>query len=116
MKLKVTQKEMKEGWGKDLVYVPNGTMQIFKDAISPFAYSTRVEGWACDYYDCGDFCVNEGYAPVGKQVLLYEELQPYREAYDKLFSDYSISREAKATKVRAMFEDFKGDCRKRLKI
>ena len=30
----------------------------------PFGYSTRAEGWACDYYDAYNCIISTGYAPI----------------------------------------------------
>lgn len=116
MKIRVTKTEMKKRWGRLLVFVPDGSMQCFKAVIDPFAYSTRAEGWACDYYDCGSFCISEGYDPAGKRIMNYEDFTPYREAHNKIKRNYDISVEEQNKRIAALFEDFKGDCKRRLRI
>ena len=112
-KYKVTRKEMRDKWGKNFGYVPNGTMQIFQSVISPVAYSTRAEGWACDYFEFSDFCVNEGYAPVGKELMSYTECEPYRKAYDEITRNYEWGN-GREKMIANLLEDFKGDIRRKL--
>lgn len=114
MKVKVTKKYMKEKWGNKLVQMPNGSMQHFKWACpSPTAYSERGElGWACDYYEFNDFCICEGYAPIGREIMTYEEFEPYREASRNNNKDY----ETRVKVYKELLRDFEGDIRRRLKL
>lgn len=115
-KYRVTKKAMKEKWGRRLVFIPDGSMQYFKRAIEPVAYSTRVEGWACDYYEFPDFCISEGYDPAGKRIMNYEDFTPYREASDAIMRNYDISCDEQNTKIQALLADFEGDIKKRLRL
>lgn len=115
-KYRVTKKEMKEKWGRNLVYIPDGSMQIFHRIISPVAYSTRTEGWACDYYEFSDFCISEGYDPAGKRIMSYEDFRPYRESYDNIVGNYNLSYDDTIAKIKALLADFVGDIKGRLNI
>ena len=111
MKYKTTKKAMKEAYGRNLVSVPNGTMQIFKN-ISPNSYSTRVEGWACDYYEVDGLCICEGYSPVGKQILDYDECKPFRDSAERIrmFSPY----DKELDELAALFKDFVATIKEKL--
>ena len=66
-KYRTTRKAIKESY--DVYSIGNGNLQTMLKLVSPFAYSTRVEGWACDYYDVGNGVVLcDGYATIGKKV------------------------------------------------
>ena len=117
MKYKTTKTAMKKAYGCKLVYVPDGTMQIFKWVIDPAAYSTRVEGWACDYYEFNGLCINEGYSPVGKQAMSYEECKSYRNAADELYDRYvkgEITAEERKKILQNLLDDFVGTIRGKL--
>ena len=112
-KYKTTKKAMKEKWGSKLFSLPDGSMQYFGWACpSPTAYSERGElGWACDYYEFDDFCICEGYAPVGKEIMTYEEFEPYRKARDVIAKgDY----EKKAEKYKELLRDFVGSVKAKM--
>ena len=44
-------------------------MQSLLNYHSPFAYSTRAEGWACDYYDIDGVCISTGYSPLNSRNM-----------------------------------------------
>lgn len=67
MKLKTTKKEIRQGYSK-IIRVGYCDLQHLLTYRSPFAYSTRVEGWACDYYDVNGVCISTGYSPIGQKV------------------------------------------------
>ena len=113
MKPKVTKKEMKEKWGSKLLYVPDGTMQHFARVTSPVAYSERAEGWACDYYEFTDFCLNEGYAPVGKQIMTYGECRPFCDASREIIRRY-LPYEEEQKLLNNLLTDFLGTINEKL--
>jgi len=104
MKTKVTKKAVRNGFRYVLSvgYCDACHLLYFK---RPFAYSTRVEGWACDYYDLGDVCISTGYSPTGKDVD-YSILRKYDEKAKKIVSDYSISQKAKENRVELLLNEF----------
>ena len=111
MKYKTTKKEMRNMYGKNLVYVPSGTMQIFDWILSPNSYSTRVEGWACDYYELGSICISEGDSPVGKRAMDYEECLPFRKATDDFYDRYvrgEITADERKQLLQNLLNDFVG--------
>lgn len=114
-KYRVTKTAMKEKWKSKLFFVPDGSMQIFKRVIEPVAYSTRVEGWACDYYEFSNFCICEGYAPIGKRIMSYEEFQPFRKAYDEVKARY-LPGEEETKIIQNILDDFIGTVKVKAKI
>lgn len=74
-KYKTTKKTIKEGYNK-ILCIGNGNLQYMLRYIDPFAYSTRAEGWACDYYNINGTILCDGYAPIGKNVS-YDLMKKY---------------------------------------
>lgn len=89
MKFKTTKKAMRENYNTILKigYCNIQNLLQYEDAI---AYSTRAEGWACDYYKVGNVIICEGYAPIGKSV-------PYdlQREYDKKAEEIRYSNDVK---------------------
>lgn len=63
MKYKTTKKDMNLNY-KKILGVGYCDMQHILKYRSAIAYSTRAEGWACDYYDIGGVLISTGYAPI----------------------------------------------------
>jgi hypothetical protein len=63
MKFKATKKEMKANY-HHIIRVPYCAAQNMLKFSEPIAYSTRAEGWACDYYDIDGVLISTGYAPL----------------------------------------------------
>ena len=78
VKLKATKKEMREGYYY-ILSVGYCNMQSLLRERQPFAYSTRAEGWACDYYDIDGVLISEGYAPLSNKNMAkdYEVIKEY---------------------------------------
>lgn len=87
MKCKVTKKEVRANYAH-IFAVGYCGMQYLLRYTNPFAYSVRVEGWACDYYDVGGVCISTGYAPIGKSVP-YDLVREYEgKAREACMADY----------------------------
>jgi hypothetical protein len=68
VKLKATKKEMREGYYY-ILSVGYCDMQSLLRERQPFAYSSRAEGWACDYYEIDGVLISEGYAPLSNKNM-----------------------------------------------
>ena len=114
-KYRVTKKEMKERYGKALIDIGNGTLQSMLTYCPPQAYSTRAEGWACDYYEIDGICLCDGYDPVGKKLFTYDE----REAFEKAARNI-LDREWEYEKRKPLLDnliaDFVGTAKTKLKM
>lgn len=69
VKLKATKKEMKEGYYYILSVGYCGIQSLLNEQ-RPFAYSSRAEGWACDYYEVDDVLISMGYAPLSNKNMI----------------------------------------------
>ena len=110
MKLKTTRKAIKENAAKVLA-VSYCSLQYLFNYREPFAYSTRVEGWACDYYDIGGgVIVSTGYAPIGEHVS-YDVCRKYEElAQDIIFNNSAY--EDKRTALDDLIQEFRKEVAK----
>jgi len=65
-------------------------MQSLLNEQRPLAYSSRAEGWACDYYEIDDVLISTGYAPLSNKNMK---------------CDYSLIREYenKALEIDSLF-------------
>jgi len=73
MKTKFTRKEIKENYNI-IIEVGYCKLQDLLTYKQPFGYSTRAEGWACDYYELSNnICISTGYAPIKKKVDNHRE-------------------------------------------
>ena len=107
MKEKVTKKEIRTTNAR-IICVPYCALQSLLATETPFAYSTRREGWACDYYQIPrEICISTGYAPIGKHMD-YDFLDSYEKAARKICEETWEYQERKR-RLDALIEDFAGD-------
>lgn len=96
MKYKTTKKAIRE-MGDPVYCVGYCNLQNLLRTVDPFAYSTRAEGWACDYYRINGVIISTGYSPIGrktdynlcreydqKALEVLRELIPWEEQREKL--------------------------------
>ena len=108
MKIKVTRKYMKETYGNANIYcIGYCNLQHLLRFEEPFAYSTRAEGWACDYYELpGNVIISTGYAPIGKDVNYNIQRQFDDAAREILCNEYSIDNSRE--RLNNLIADFVG--------
>jgi hypothetical protein len=72
MKLKTTKKQIRENTRGNLYAVGYCELQYLLRDENPFAYSSGVNGWACDYYELSvdgqRVIISTGYSPIGKNI------------------------------------------------
>ena len=83
MKFKTTKKAIKENYNT-ILKIGYCNIQNLLQYENPIAYSTRAEGWACDYYEVGNVIISTGYAPIGESVP-YELQKKYNEKAEILY-------------------------------
>lgn len=104
MKYKTTKKAIRE-MGDPVYCVGYANLQNLFRFVDPFAYSTRAEGWACDYYEVNGVIISTGYSPIGKQVE-YDLIREYEEKARKICGDYARSYEDQKAAVNALLYEF----------
>ena len=102
MKLKATKKEIKQGY-KYILSVSYCRLQHLLNYYSPFAYSTRIEGWSCDYYQFDDVCISTGYSPL-KSVNMNNDYDILKE-YDT--KSINWTKEEKDVLIKEMLNKLK---------
>ena len=104
MKIKTTRKSIRENFYKVLCigYCNIHYLTYYMDA---FAYSTRAEGWACDYYQVGNICISTGYSPIGQRVD-YNLLMEYEKKAETIVYDITLSYEVKQNLVYNLLDEF----------
>lgn len=104
MKYRTTKKAIREMI--DPVYcVGYCNIQNLLRFIDPFAYSTRAEGWACDYYYAYDVIISTGYSPIGRKTD-YNLCREYDQKALAIWSNYNLTFEQQQEKVEALIEEF----------
>ena len=72
MKLKTTKKQIRENTRGNLYSVGYCALDCLLRDVSPFAYSSGVYGWSCDYYQLSvnghKVIISTGYSPIGKSI------------------------------------------------
>lgn len=112
MKFKTTKSAIKNGYNR-IISVGYCDLQGLLRYENPIAYSTRAEGWACDYYDVDGVCISTGYAPL-KEKNTKRDWKMYQE-FDKkaqeIISDRTIPYEQQKELVERLLIDFVNACK-----
>lgn len=103
MKMKTTKKNMKESYDK-ILKIGYCDAQYLLQFEEPTAYSTRAEGWACDYYDIDGTLISTGYAPIGESVD-YKTVKEYEEKAREIIRNDEVY-EDKKIKVNELLKEF----------
>ena len=106
MKYKTTKKAIRE-MGIPVYCVGYANIQNLLRFRDPFAYSTRVEGWACDYYSVGNVIISTGYSPIGRKTD-YKLCREYDRKALAIIEDYTLSVDDMQNGVAALLEEFVG--------
>ena len=116
VKLKATKKEMREGYYY-ILSVGYCSMQSLLREQRPFAYSTRAEGWACDYYDIDGVLISEGYAPLASKNMKkdYEVIKEYENKALKI-DELCLPREERKAKKTALLKEMLNSLKKPMKF
>jgi hypothetical protein len=80
MKLKTTKSEIRNNTNR-ILGISAGALQHLLKYEDPFAYSSGVYGWNCDYYQIEDIVISVGYRPI-KSIRMnddYEIIRTYEE-------------------------------------
>lgn len=73
MKCKVSKKDVLRNYTKDyIITLGYCDLEEVLSYFNPFAYSSGVYGWSCDYYEFKGYCISTGYAPIDGLRVTYE--------------------------------------------
>ncbi len=104
MKAKVTKTAVKNSFNSilSLGYCDIDNLTRYKN---PFAYSSGINGWACDYYDIHGVCLSTGYSPIGENID-YNLMRKYEAKAQKIVIDYNINYDIKVKRVNKLLIEF----------
>lgn len=107
MKFKTTKKAISSEYNK-IVSIGYCNAQFLLKYEEPTAYSTRAEGWACDYYDIDGVLISTGYAPIESKNTHcnYDIIRKYDQQAEKIACDYSLTWEQQKAKVKELLNEF----------
>lgn len=107
MKFKTTKKAIRSEYAK-IIKVGYCNAHFLLKYDKPIAYSTRAEGWACDYYDVNNVLISTGYAPIENKGTKanYEMIHEYDKKAREISEDYSLTYEQQSEKVKKILSEF----------
>lgn len=105
MKFKTTRKNMKENYST-IIKIGYCNIAYLLQYETPIAYSTRVEGWGCDYYDIDGVLISTGYAPTGNIVPSYDTCHKYNVKAESIVLSHGMNRDDKKDIVKAYLKEF----------
>jgi hypothetical protein len=111
MKFKTTKKAINEGYYQ-IISVGSCDLQYLLKGNNPVAYSTRAEGWACDYYDIDGVCICEGYSPIASKntnKLSYDKIKEYETRAKEISSNYGGWEDVKNA-LNDLLKEFITEC------
>lgn len=100
MKIKTTKKAMKNGY-YHIIGTGYCNLHCLLQYEREMAYSTRAEGWACDYYEVGNVLISTGYAPLKSENAKcdYDMIRKYDDEAQKIvYSDLAYEEKVKTVK------------------
>jgi hypothetical protein len=100
MKLKTTKTQIKNNF-VNIISIGYCGIQYLTYYKNPFAYSSGIYGWCCDYYDINNICISTGYSPIGENVD-YKLIKKYELKAQKIVKDYNIDYNLKVKKVNKL--------------
>ena len=106
-KYRVTKKEMNEGY-THIIETGYCNLQFLLRFAEPFAYSTRAEGWACDYYDIDDVLICTGYVLMRSKRTKsnYGLEHEYNKKAKEIFNNYDLTYEERKKQIETLFHEF----------
>jgi hypothetical protein len=107
MKFKTTKKAMKEGY-YNIISIGYCNAQHLLNYENPTSYSTRAEGWACDYYEVNNVLISTGYAPVNalRTKYDYKVLREYDDKARTIQYNNSMDYQEQKKQVTALLDKF----------
>jgi hypothetical protein len=103
MKLKATKNSIKNGFNR-IISISYCNAQHLLHYKNPFAYSSGIYGWSCDYYEIGNICISTGYSPIGQKVD-YNKLRVLEQKASEIVHNYDIQHEQKVIQLDALISE-----------
>ena len=110
MKLRAAKKEFKNERVLRVGYCKAQYLLRYQD---PFAYSSGVYGWACDYYNIDGIYISTGYSPIGES-LDYDIIKKYEDEAQKITYNFDLSHEERKEKINNLLNELIQEFKKTL--
>ena len=104
MKLKTTKKQVRNSYNK-IYSIGYCHAQNLLEGVTPFAYSSGIYGWSCDYYEIENTCISTGYDPIGESVD-FDLLRKYDKKACEIRSDYDVDYQKRKNKINKLLVKF----------
>ena len=104
MKLKTTKTQVKNYYN-NIYSIGSCEAEFLLQGITPFAYSSGVYGWACDYYEIENVCISTGYNPIGERIN-YKLVREYDNKARAILDNYNIDYQKRKNKVNKLLIKF----------
>ena len=110
MKIKTTKKAMKDF--NKIIGIGYCNAQYLLKYEEPFAYSTRAEGWACDYYKINGVLISTGYAPLDNRNAKtdYKITRKFDDEARNIVYNYDLSYDEQKEQVTKLLHEFVSVC------
>jgi len=107
MKFKATKKQMKDNYNT-IISIGYCDAQYLLRYENEIAYSTRSEGWACDYYDVDGVLISTGYAPLTEKNTKrdYKIIRKYDEMAQNIVYNNNIGYEEQEKQIKQLLKEF----------
>lgn len=106
MKIKVTQKQIKEGYDKILI-VGYCDLYYLLRGLDPRYYTCGVYGWNSDIYHYDNrVAICTGYRPFGNVQTNWELNNKYNEKARKVYEDYDIPYQKRIDKINKLLDKY----------
>lgn len=106
LKVKVSKKDIKESYS-NIITIPYCDAQFLLSGKQARYYSTRAEGWACDYYEIDkNTIISTGYAPIDSKLRDYELTRKYDDKARAIYCNYDIEYNKRIKKIDKLLEKY----------
>lgn len=106
MKVRVTQKQIKEGYDKILI-VGYCDLYYLLRGLDPRYYTCGVYGWNSDIYHYDNrIAICTGYRPFGNVQTNWELNNKYNEKAREIYNDYSEDYDKRITMINMLLEEY----------
>lgn len=114
-KYRTTKKAIMKEYYNYIIGTGYCNLQYLLRYHEPFAYSTRVEGWACDYYEIDGVLISTGYSPIDSKrtKASYDMIHNYNESARKIANNYELIETEKKEQIDCLLSTFINEAVKR---
>ena len=102
MRLKVSKKEIKDNYS-NIITISYCDAEYLLRGLDSKYYSTRAEGWACDYYEIdNNTIISTGYAPIDSKLRDYELTRKYDDKAREIWNNYDIDYKKRLKRITTL--------------